>query len=199
MRQSGLNHTTHVMTQSRKLADNALAAIEEILKRDGDILSAIFASRKRIEGWLQLEIYKILRRRYESTAIFLEYTYPDSTKRCDFWAKEADGSESWLELKCCVTNYVQKYGSASARPITNQISEVTLDIDKLQLLPTQSTRSLILLAYPLPLNHTMHTQWQSHLLQLTKRSCVLTATNEIISAYNQHGCRVVFYQFSLPN
>jgi hypothetical protein len=82
------------------------------------VISRLAASRKRCESWLQIEVFKRLIRRFPAIEMALEQAYPSGgQERCDLWCREADGHESWVELKTCVTNYEQKYGPKSARNI----------------------------------------------------------------------------------
>ena len=125
------------------------------------------ASRKRSESWLQIEVFKRFIRPFPDIEIVPERAYPSGgQERCDLWCREADGSESWVELKTCVTNYEQQYGPNSPRPITNQISEVIRDTERLMRLPVESRRHLFLLAYPMPASGIPPQQWSIHLSRL---------------------------------
>ena len=131
------------------------------------MISRLAASRRRCESWLQIEVFKRFIRRFPDIEIVPERAYPSGgQERCDLWCREADGRESWVELKTCVTNYEPQYGCNSPRPITAQISDVIRDIERLTRLPLQSERHLFLLAYPMPASGTPPQRWSDHLSRL---------------------------------
>jgi hypothetical protein len=149
-------------------------AIRDILIGDVDVVSRLVASRKGFESWLQVETYKRLIRRFPNASISLEQGYPSlletpsfpNRNRCDLWWEETDSRQSWIEFKTCVTNYEQKFGSKSARPITNQIAEIIGDIQRLKRLPSHHARHLFLLVYPISADGTPSQHWSAHLTRI---------------------------------
>src|SRR5271168_3345036 len=118
--------------------DLVTQTVQSIVIEDADVVSRLAASRKRFEGWLQIEVFKRFLRRFPEFEAMPERAYGSGgLDRCDLWCREPSGKESWVELKTCVTNYEQKYGSATPRPITNQISEVLRDMERLARLPIE--------------------------------------------------------------
>src|SRR6185437_6169806 len=144
------------------LIDLVSDAALELLEADVNLMSRLAAIRKRCEGWLQVEIFKRLLARYE---VELERSYPSGGGRCDFWCREPDGQQSWVELKLCATNYAQCYTTrSSTRPITQQIDDVIGDARKLQAIPALgSHRHIFLIAYPMPSEHDKHVDLSRHL------------------------------------
>ncbi len=117
------------------LVDIITEEAHQIIQYNVRMISRLVAERKRFENWLQLEILTRLMEKFP--AIEIEKAFPGTQERCDFWLKEQTGEESWIELKLCVTNYCSNYCEiSSARPITNQISDIKRDLHKLHRLPT---------------------------------------------------------------
>lgn len=83
-----------------------------------------------------------------------------------------------MELKVCVTNYANSFGRrTSPRPITNQISDVLRDAEKLGRLAREACeRHIFLLAYPMPLNYASHVEWGRHLERLRSRGTSVMQT-----------------------
>jgi hypothetical protein len=146
--------------------DFVTGSLRSILSEEAVVISQHAASRRRCERWLQNEVLKRLTRSL-GFEIESEHAFPSgSRERCDLWCRESDRRESWVELKTCVTNYEQKYGPKSPRPITNQIADAIRDIERLAKLPLEAERHLLLLAYPMPANGIPPPQWSDHLGRL---------------------------------
>ena len=147
-------------------------AASSLVQTHHDLIARLVSERKRFENWMQLQILERLMPEYP--ALEIEKPYPDGKERCDFWSR-APGAEQWLELKLCVTNYCAAYtGNKSARPITNQISEIARDLEKLRRIPSDSQGYVLLLAYPLPIGEPEHPNWADHLGKLS----ILAANSE---------------------
>jgi hypothetical protein len=88
------------------LIEATIATLEEEPK-----IPEIVASRERQEIWFQRQIYKRLTGKYPSLVINSEKPYPSPNvlDRCDFWCQEDDRYQSWIELKLCITNYLQEF------------------------------------------------------------------------------------------
>ncbi|MGH7014760.1 MAG: hypothetical protein ACREEL_11515 [Stellaceae bacterium] len=146
------------------LIEHIVDSAKNLLGEDSTLLSQLVAARKRSENWMQIEIYKRLIRNFPKLQIELERLYPEIRERCDLWCLEADGSESWVEMKVCVTNYAAYYTThSSPRPITNQIADIIRDTQKLKGLPEAFNRHIFLLTYPMIEDHDKHTAWRAHL------------------------------------
>lgn len=154
------------------LIDLVADTAHSVLQEEIDLIARLVARRQRFENWLQLEIYKRLTRSDPDIEIDVERPYPMGQERCDFWCREADERESWVELKLCVTNYAQDYtGQTSPRPITNQVASVITDIERLRRLPVAACfRQVLLLAYPMPVCETPHAEWTRHLDKIKQSS-----------------------------
>ncbi|SRR5258708_6480948 len=155
------------------LIDLVISSAHSVLKEEKHFVSHIVAGRKRFENWLQLEIYKRLMR--NNPEIEMERPYFAARERCDFWCRETDELENWVELKLCVTNYEQDYtGQFSNRPITNEIDSVIADIKKLRKVPNvTSVWHVLLLAYPMPVGEKCHLPWMNHLDKIRENSTSL--------------------------
>ncbi|MFQ5625301.1 MAG: hypothetical protein ACE5FM_01435, partial [Methyloligellaceae bacterium] len=155
-------------------------AINSVLTKNKAVLAYLISQRARFENWLQIETFKLLQ---ESTnfIVELEYGYHNSQSRCDLWLSDGQTQAQWVEIKLCVTNYEKsKTNKKSARPITNQISDIRADIEKLETLaPSTALKTLIVVAYPLPEHFADHPQWQDHMSSL-RQHC------PAISLYQSH-------------
>ena len=131
-------------------------------------IAHLVSKGQKFENWLQMEIFKALLQDFPSMEI--EKTLPSSAKRCDFWIKAGKGRENWLELKLCVTNYCTEFkDNASTRPITSQIAQLIQDAERLRQLPSSYSRSVLLIAYPLPDTEEEHPMWTGHLQNVESR------------------------------
>ena len=155
------------------LIDHVTQHANALLHEDEDLVSRLVAGRKRFENWLQLEIFKRLIRGNGELEIDLEKPYPNLQERCDLWCREDAQRESWVELKICVTNYAQNFtGPSSPRPITNQISDIIRDSEKLQRIQGEkANRHILLLTYPMPFEYASNSAWTSHLNRIRASSC----------------------------
>ena len=144
------------------LRDLVTLETERILKSNHNLVARLVSERKRFENWLLLEIFKALIP--DNPSVEVEKPLLDGKERCDLWANEGGGKESWLELKLCVTNYCSDYTeSQSTRPITNQISDVVRDVEKLSSISDIHNRNVLLIAYPLPFDYRTHSTWANHI------------------------------------
>lgn len=181
---------------SWSLPDLVSTEAERILGQDRDLIARLVSERKRFEKWLQLEILKALMPRYPR--IQIEKPLRDGKERCDFWTDESDRKESWLELKFCVTNYCSEFTSnLSARPITNQITQIVRDIGKLNQVPESHGRTVLLIAYPLPNAEEEHPAWASHLAILGKAATRLDKAFSIAVERNSRWAKVAGYVIAI--
>ena len=155
-------------------------AINTVLTENGPALAYLISQRAKFEDWLQIETFKRLQDATNFN-VELEYGYPNSQSRCDFWLSDGQTQAQWIEIKLCVTNYEKsKTNKKSGRPITNQISNILADIEKLETLaPSTASKKLIVIAYPLPEHFADHPQWQGHISTLRQRC-------PAISLYQSH-------------
>ena len=154
--------------------------INSVLAENRPALAYLISQRAKFENWLQIETFKRLRNATNFN-VEIEYPYPNSRGRCDLWLSDGQAYAQWIEIKLCVTNYeASKTDKKSARPITNQISSILADIEKLETLaPSTALKKLIVVAYPLPENFADHPQWQDHISTLRQRC-------PAISLYQSH-------------
>ena len=147
------------------LVDELSAAIRSIIQIENAQFSEFVANRLSAESWLQLRVLDHL-----GASVQREYPYPTNPlgrRHVDFWKRETDGTESWIELKTCITNYDRKFGTVKGKPITVEITLISNDIDKLKSLEDKTAhRFCLVLAYPLPKNYRSHRLWQQHLDRL---------------------------------
>jgi len=150
------------------LIDLVAKEAQLVLDDSHDLVARIVNTRKSIEVWHHLETYKRFLRGYRDLSIKLECVYPGTQERCDFWVQEHDTTESWIELKCCVTNYCKNQTEIGVtRPITNQIAGILADGNKLLRITKPGAHlHIFLLAYPLPVDYRNHREWKGHLERL---------------------------------
>ena len=169
---------------------------ESLLLANLELVTAHVSERRRFEIWLQGEIGNALRAK--NTKFEAEKSFPGSHERCDFWANGEAGTEEWVELKLCVTNYCKRYTeSATTQPITQEITAALRDFGKLRSVSNRYLRSLLLIAYPLPVNYRTHTPWQGHIERLsngTSRAEEIYSTPVLIG---HQTLQVVGYIFSV--
>jgi len=174
-----------------------IQASESVLSDSIDVIARLVWDRTRFENWLQVELLKNLEKYVPS--IQIEKAYSNSQERCDFWWAENGGNDgSWLELKLCVTNYCSKFASQhKTRPITNQISDILRDAEKLRRIPEGSYRDIVLLCYPLPDDYQSNSFWHAHMQRL--QSVVISIDEAFVLKLSRQGqsCNLVCYELKL--
>lgn len=159
---------------------------QSILEDNYDLIVRLVSMGQKFENWLQLEVFKSLL--VNLPTVEIERTFPDSNQRCDFWFKSDDGTQHWLELKLCVTNYCRRFRvNHSPRPITDQVGDVIRDAEKLRRISKRHARNVLFIAYPIPDAEGQHRQWADHLEEIENHvrslnlefSLSLTRKNEI--------------------
>ena len=146
---------------------NSMVAMQarSILEDNYDLIVRLVSMGQKFENWLQLEVFKSLLSNLPT--IEIERLYPDSNQRCDFWFKSDDGTQNWLELKLCVTNYCRRFRTnQSTRPITQHVDDVIRDVEKLRRISEVHSRNVLLIAYPIPDTEGQHRQWTDHLKKI---------------------------------
>lgn len=156
---------------------------QKVLSNNIPLVSRLAFERKKFENWLQLEILKSLLERKPEVKI--EKAYPGEATRCDFWFLDNDDNQNWLELKLCVTNYCRGTTPPYTRPITDQINSALRDLDKLSKIPAKHSRSVLLIAYPLPEIIDDKDCWTKHLAKISKSS--KSVHEEFSTKLNQDG------------
>lgn len=148
--------------------DELTLAVAAAMKQNSEMLADAVKARRWMENtWLQAEIAERLSINRPSRVVQRERSYPTTQERCDIWVKDDGDREIWLELKCCVTNYVRgPTDVTTTRPITQQIGEIIRDIEKLKSLSNDGDRRVMFLAYPLPHDYRSHVHWARHLARL---------------------------------
>jgi len=166
-----------------------------ILEEHHDLVARLVAERRRFENWLQLEILNSLL--HTEPDIEIERPFPGSKERCDFWLVEKSGKESWLELKLCVTNYCSSYtDSLSARPITNQISDIIRDVEKLKRIDQVNNRHVLAIVYPMPIDYSSHLSWAGHMARFNSAAKSIKEVFSIGLERNSKSTRLVGYVLS---
>lgn len=163
-----------------------------ILHRRFSLISRLASERARFEGWLQLELLAELQEEFPSLQI--EQAYPDSQERCDFYH---GASEEWLELKLCVTNYCQGFANYHTRPITDQINGIIQDVSKLRRLPSNAKSSVLVIAYPLPENYSVHKEWNKLLNKIRESGYEVNKAFSMCLERNNQSCNLVGYAIRL--
>ena len=173
------------------VTDAATSMLREIPPK----LEAAVRERRWIEDWLQAEMTERIRRSSMHRIVEREKAYPHSQEWCDVWA-EAKNSEPalWLELKCCVTNYVRAPSdTTSNRPITQQVNEIIRDICKLKLLDSPDERVAMFIAYPMPDDYNLNRFWNSHLNRLRATGADVCELAIGSAQIGNRSCSVVAY------
>lgn len=177
-----------------------VAAIEDeanrVLIANRALVARLAAERKRFEDWLRLEVFKVLM--LQRTCLEIEKSYPNSKERCDFWSCEPGEPENWVEVKLCVTNYCNDFtGAVSSRPITNQISDIQRDIEKLGRLPRETCRAILFAAYPMPRDYRSHSAWGAHISSIKSCAPSIEERFEVPLQRNGKSASVVGYRITL--
>ena len=142
------------------LADKVIDALQLIIDGERETFIELVAERFRNEIPLQEKLLDALNPIVPG--LVREKSYAQSGEKCDFWCPRGDGTESWVELKLCPTNYCREFGdSTKSIAITQQIGQVILDCKKLSKIDPCHERKIVLLAYPMPIGKD-HTQWITH-------------------------------------
>ncbi len=172
--------------------DELSVVLTAAIQGNAELLANAALGRRWLENsWLQAEIAARLSAAKPLRVVQRERPYPMTQERCDIWMQGDDGPEVWLELKCCVTNYVRGPTDATTnRPITQQISEIIRDIRKLKALSGAVDRRVVFLAYPLPDNYRSHSHWAGHLARL--KSAGADVQEMTSSALNTNALIVVY-------
>lgn len=181
-----------VVVTGDELARAVVAAIET---RPEALADAVRTRRWAENEWLQKEMAERLSIGRPSRIVQRERPYPTTQERCDIWVKDHGDRESWLELKCCVTNYVRGSTDATTnRPITQQINEIIRDIEKLKSLSSDKDRRVVFLAYPLPQNYESHIHWQRHLARLGSTGAKVHEVASSAADSRPKGAFIVVYE-----
>lgn len=167
------------------------------LEANTGLLTRLVTTRARFENWLHLEILGRLLSELDGYDLEAERRYPGTRERCDLWLRSPDGDETWIELKCCVTNYCSAFTTkSSARPITNEISEILRDKDKLARIE-QGTLEILLIAYPMPDGYTTHVAWSGHLAKFKAAELYVVEAFSIPLSREAYTAAVVGYRLAL--
>lgn len=153
----------HKVNQNSSPIDEFSEAMKYVIHENADFVTHLVVNRQSFEDWLRVETYKRLYLS-QSYACELERLYPESKERCDFYFKTAS-LDAWVEVKLCMTNYSKGFFPLPyPRPITNQISSIERDIQKLTRITTErASKAVFLIAYPLPVNYETFDTWNTHL------------------------------------
>jgi hypothetical protein len=146
---------------------NIASIAESAIRENIENLRKYVLERTWFEDWLQEDLARRIGDSDPSLSVEREHFYPTTQERCDIWVDDDSDQESWIELKCCVTNYAQSITESSTnRPITQQISEILRDIQKLKRLGSIGHRYALFVAYPMPNDYKSNGYWAKHLARL---------------------------------
>jgi len=164
-----------------------------LLEDNRELVTDFVVRRKRFEPWLQEALFERLCAETSNGYAERERHYPDSQERCDIWLSEVS-QECWLELKCCVTNYLHRFTvSSTTQNITNEIDEIIRDGNKLRRLPKTFNRRIVFLAYPLPTEYAAHVAWSIHLKRIRESQVRIVGSQEVQMARNGKAAMIVIY------
>lgn len=176
--------------------DEFTVAVAAAIEKNSELLADAVQARRWMENsWLQAEMAERLSADKPSRVVQRERPYPTTQERCDIWMQDDGAREIWLELKCCVTNYVRGPTDATTtRPITQQINEIIRDIHKLKSLSNDADRRVIFLAYPLPHGYKAHIQWAQHLARLRSVGAKVEEMTSLAVYSQRTGAFIVAYE-----
>lgn len=103
-----------------------LLLIENIIINNNDLVLMAIKQRAKFEGWLKFELAHQLKMNYPNTMV--EY-HLGNGKHADIFS-----NNSLIELKTTNTNYKIQGVKAKTRPITKNINDIIIDIEKLRVL-----------------------------------------------------------------
>ena len=165
----------------------------DLLNDNQEFVTDFVVGRKRFEAWLQENLFDQLSKEASIDDVERERYYKDSQERCDIWYSRA-GKETWLELKCCVTNYLHRFTeSSTTQNITNEISEIIRDAYKLARLPASFERRILFLGYPLPADHRDHSSWCAHLQRIDESPGKIVDSHEFSLRRNEASALIILY------
>jgi hypothetical protein len=147
------------------LIEEITVAGRSVLEENRSLIERLALTRKHFENWFLLEVFRRLCQTTRTVELDIQKRFPTAptAQRCDLWAREQSGRESWVELKVCGTNY----GAASPRAVTQLISMVIEDTKKLRsLTPDGTERHVFFVAYPLPVAYASFAPWNNHLARI---------------------------------
>jgi hypothetical protein len=173
------------------LSDKVIDALQSIIDGERDTFIELVAERFRNEVPLQEKLLRALKPAVQS--LVRERPYAQGGEKCDFWCPSDDGTESWVELKLCPTNYCKEFGdSKKSIAITQQIGQIILDCKKLSTIDPRHERKIVLLAYPMPVGEdptqwTTHTDWiLQHAQGIARRAQIIIRRGIAEAAINVH-------------
>ena len=108
-------------------------------------LSDLAVDRFSNEKLLQLEVMSIISKMRNTVDYLPEKSYNNRSKdKCDFWFKNY-GSEYWMEMKMCPTNYKKEIRHAKA--VTDSINSIINDVNRLK--GVDGKRYILFAVYPM--------------------------------------------------
>ena len=174
-------------------SDVVTQAVIDLLNDNRELVTDSVVKRKRFESWLQENLFDQLSGEVSIDHVERERFYADSQERCDIWYSKA-GKETWLELKCCVTNYLHRFTqSSTTQNITNEIGEIIRDANKLARLPVSFERRILFLGYPLPADYKDHSSWSAHLQRIDESPGKIVDSHEVALTRNEESALIVLY------
>jgi len=145
----------------------------QIIEKKHRYLSLMAEYRISNERLVQLELLRIISS-MENVADYLPERPYDfgriGGKKCDIWFRTSDGTEYWIEIKLCPTNYKIKEDSKieHSKAITYCINQVIDDIKRLKSgAPKNARKYVLFIVYPLYPDSYAH--FNNHLQKISSR------------------------------
>lgn len=174
------------------LSDKVIDALQGIIDGERETFIELVAERFRREVPLQEKLLQALK--HAVPGLIREKAYAHGGEKCDFWCPCDDGSESWVELKLCPTNYCKEFGDSKKYiPITQQIRQVIMDCKKLSTIDPRHERKIVLLVYPMPVGEG-HNQWTSHTDWILEHAQGISRRTQVIVSRGRAEAAINVYQ-----
>ena len=189
-------HSLGLIDAHAVFIDEIAATGKVVIEENRLLIERLALTRKHFENWFLLEVYRRLLSSQSVEQLEVQRPFPTAPtpQRCDLWAQDRAGTEWWVELKVCATNY----GSTSPRAITQVISSVIEDTKKLRsLAPQEAQRYILLVAYPLPPEYASYAPWSSHLVRIADTQGVISEAFVLPLSINARQWNLVAYQIKL--
>jgi len=140
--------------QFNTLANNIFRELARCIS-EHEGLEVFAVERAKFEGWVKVELVRILRR-------YFERVVPEEE------GIDVVAGEWGIEIKTVNTNYTHPLVKSKQRPITENIRGVLKDIEKLRGNAKFKNKAVLFIVFPLP-EDSMDTWRQKHLSKIQSR------------------------------
>lgn len=148
------------------LPDRLRQLIVACLSEQPSVLKLAVSQQAKFEGWLKFELAAALSRHASFENIRLEEGYPDGKRKADI-AFRFNGTECYLELKTCNTNYRMEGVETKTRPITQNIQKVIQDVQRAAKAAESGARGIVAFCI-FPVSKTPPKELSEHLAEIDK-------------------------------